>query len=234
MFKNKRTPGLGVALGADGILIGSPLQLLTLESAMRIMAIAAGNQPFIHFVVEGLGERRFYVRVAGVAKLGLCDLEQTGLAFEVMHAVTVGAAYLGVAMRRAFEIGVRSRVAGQTACADFFSRGLAEDEDLGFVAATRDVLGARSMATFAPLVGGWGFLIQRRLPVRRLCPLVIAIFMTAFAGVGSDVLGSVRDGPLRRGCARLRASLAESEGDDGEEKEDRGQNKSTGPGTSWH
>ena len=71
MLKDKWTCGLGMALGADCVLIGSRPQLRTFEGAMWIVTIAAGQQPFIHFVMKGLRERRLYVGVAGVAKLGL-------------------------------------------------------------------------------------------------------------------------------------------------------------------
>lgn len=75
VLKGKWACSLGMALGADGILIGSGLQLLAIEGAMRIMAVAASHKPFIHFVVERLSERRPYLRVAGVAKLGLGHFE---------------------------------------------------------------------------------------------------------------------------------------------------------------
>src|SRR5450631_111489 len=75
VLKHKRTRGFGMALGAYRVLIGSRFQLLALERAMRIMAIAASHQPFIYFVMKGLSERRFHLRVAGVAEIGLRNLE---------------------------------------------------------------------------------------------------------------------------------------------------------------
>ncbi len=66
MLKHKWTRGLGMALGADRVLIGSRLQLRTFEGAMRIVTITAGQQPLIDFVMERLRERRFHVGVAGV------------------------------------------------------------------------------------------------------------------------------------------------------------------------
>jgi hypothetical protein len=75
------------------------------------MTVAAGDETFVHLVVEWLRECRFHVRVAGVAKLRLGDFEEAGLTLEVMHAVAVHAAYVGVAMRRALKVRVRSRVA---------------------------------------------------------------------------------------------------------------------------
>ena len=75
MLKDKWPCGLGVALGADLVLIGSRLQLLAFESAVRIMTIATSQQPFIDFVMERLGERWLHVCVAGVAEPGLRNSE---------------------------------------------------------------------------------------------------------------------------------------------------------------
>ena len=75
MLKDKWTGGLGMAFRADRVLISRRLQLLGFEGAMRIVTIAAGQQPFIDFVMERLRERRFHVGVAGVAKLRLRDFE---------------------------------------------------------------------------------------------------------------------------------------------------------------
>src|ERR1022692_1349491 len=106
-----------------------------------------------------------------------------------MRAVTVDAAYLGVAMLRALEVWMRSRVAGQTARIHFFSGSFRKDEDLGFVTAACHVFGSRPVAALATLVGGAGFLIQRRLPVRRLRPTVVEIFVTRLACVRTYVFG---------------------------------------------
>jgi hypothetical protein len=64
-----------MALAANGVLIGSRLQLLGFEGAMRVVTIATGDQPFVHLVMEGLRERRFHISVAGVAKLRLRNFE---------------------------------------------------------------------------------------------------------------------------------------------------------------
>jgi hypothetical protein len=119
MLEDEWACGLGVALGADRILIRGGLQHLALEGAVRIMAVAAGHEPFIHFVVKWLSKLRFDIRVAGVAKLWLGDFEEIGFACERMYAVTVRATYLGLAMRRALKVRVRFGVTGQTARVDF-------------------------------------------------------------------------------------------------------------------
>src|SRR5208282_1537577 len=106
-----------------------------------------------------------------------------------MRAVTVGAAYLGVAMRGALEVRMGSNVAGQTAGVHFRRGSFLKDEDFGFVPTARDVIGTGPVAAFATLVGGTGFLIKRRLPVRRLRPAVVEIFVTGLACVRTYVLG---------------------------------------------
>jgi hypothetical protein len=148
--------------------------------------------------MERLRERRFHVCVAGVAELRLRDFEQVGFALEGMRAVTVDAANLGVAMRRALEVGMRSYVAGQAARVHFRRGSFLKDEDFGFVTTAGHVIGAGPVAAFATLVGRTGFLIQHRLPVRRLRPIVVEIFVTRLARVGAYVLGI-----LRRQCSGL-------------------------------
>jgi hypothetical protein len=173
VLKNKWAGSLGMALGADGILIGSGLQLLAVEGAMRIMAVAASHKSFIHFVVEWLSESRPYVRVAGVAKLGLLHFEKIGFAFEGMRAMTIRAAYVGVAMRRALEVRVRTGVAGQTARVNLLRGSVLKDKNLGFVTASSHVLCAGSVAALAALMRGSALGIEHCFPVRRLFPAVV-------------------------------------------------------------
>jgi len=196
MLKDKWTGSLGVALGADRVLIGSRLQLLSFEGAMRIVTIAIAQQPLIDLVMEWLRERRLHLGVAGVAELRLRDFEQIGFALKGVWAVTVGAAHLGVAMRvamrGAFEVGMRSGVAGQTAGVHLLRRSLFKNEYFGLVAAAVDVIGAGPVATFATLVRWPAFGIQRCFPVRRFRPTVVKIFVTRLAGIRAYVFGIVR------------------------------------------
>ena len=106
-----------------------------------------------------------------------------------MRAVTVDAAYLGVAMRGALEVRMRSGVASQTARVNFLRGGLLEDEDLGFVTTAGHVIGAWPVAALATLVGGSAFRIKRRLPVRRLRPGAVKVLVTGLTGLRTHVLG---------------------------------------------
>jgi hypothetical protein len=100
-----------------------------------------------------------------------------------MRAVTVGAAHLGVAVGGALEVRVGSSVAGQTTRVDLLRGSVFKDEDFGFVTTACNVIGPWTVAAFATLVGGSAFGIKRRLPVRRLRPIVVEIFVTRLAGV---------------------------------------------------
>src|SRR5580658_10152454 len=80
-------------------------------------------------------------------------------------------------------------VAGQAALVDFLGRMIFEDENLRFVAAAGDVSGSRPMASFASLMRWAAFRIERRLPVRRLFPIVVDSFVTGLACLCADVIG---------------------------------------------
>ena len=64
MLINPRPARLGVALGADRILIRGRLQIVVPKSAVGVVAIGALDQALVHLVVEGHVERRLHVRVA--------------------------------------------------------------------------------------------------------------------------------------------------------------------------
>lgn len=107
-----------------------------------------------------------------------------------MRAVTIRAAYLGMAMRRALEVGVCSGVAGQTARVDLLGGSVLKDKNLGFVTASSHVICAGSVAALAALMRGPPLGIQRCFPVRRLFPAVVEILVTSLACLRAHVLGS--------------------------------------------
>lgn len=55
-----------VAVEADLVLSRGGTQLPGKESSMRIMAIAAGDEPFVDAVVIGFGEIRLYFKMAAI------------------------------------------------------------------------------------------------------------------------------------------------------------------------
>ena len=98
-------------------------------------------------------------------------------------------------------------VAGQAAFVDFLGRMILEDEDLSFVAASGDVGSSGAVAAFASLMRWAAFCIERRLPVRRLLPVVVNSFVAGLAGFCSDVTGGVRRCCRCLSLARCRARM---------------------------
>lgn len=102
---DKRAGGLGVALHAYCSAAGTAVQHRggvlqgSLERAVRIMAVGAFHQAFIHLVMKGLSERRLDIGVAAVAELRLRYLEQVVFALRLMYAVAAQAADSRLAVR---------------------------------------------------------------------------------------------------------------------------------------
>ena len=66
---------------------------------MRIVTIAAGHQAFVNFVMEGLGEGRFGIRVAGVAELWLSLNEEMFVCDGFVNAVATQAVNVPLPVR---------------------------------------------------------------------------------------------------------------------------------------
>ncbi len=83
-------------------------------------------------------------------------------------------------------------------------RGYAlEAEDLRLIAAAFDVVLPHTMASFATLFGCAATLVQHGFPVRGLVKVVVDIFVTGFAGLGTGILrcGAPQSGllfPMRK------------------------------------
>ena len=120
MLVDERPTRLRVALGADRVLIRRGLEVVVPESAVGIMAIAALDQTFVHLMVKRHIERRFNVGVALKTERRLRSLEQLLFVRAGMHAVAAGAADVGLGVRRAQEVRVRSGVATQARSIYFF------------------------------------------------------------------------------------------------------------------
>jgi len=116
---------------------------------MRVVAVRAFHQPFLHLVVEWHVELRLGVGVALEAKLGLLNLEQLLTCLAMVNAVAADAAHIVLAMRGAFEVGMLPLVAAQTPRVNLLRRRLGRIEDLRDIPSTVDVSFACSMAAFA-------------------------------------------------------------------------------------
>ena len=192
VFIDERPARLGVALGADRVLVGRGLHVVSSEGAVHVVAIAAHDQALVHLVVERHIDRRLSVGVALEAERWLRSLQQIFFFLALMNAVTADTADLRLGVGRAVKVRVRTRVTGQARGVNLFGRVLRGIEYLACVAAARHVLGTGTMAAFAPLMGGSSFGIERGLPVRCLRPSVINFLVTGLAGLGSYIFGRFR------------------------------------------
>ena len=85
MFKHERPALFGMAGVANGVLCGGCTHLFGGNGAVRIVAIVASDQAFVHAMMEGHGELRFLLRVAGIAKLRLFFHQQKFRIFAVVR-----------------------------------------------------------------------------------------------------------------------------------------------------
>ncbi len=187
VFIDERPARLGVALGADHVLVGRGLQVVGPEGAVHVVAIAAHDQAFVHLVVERHIERRLSVGVALEAERRLRSLQQLFF-LAMMNAVAAGTADVRLGVGRAVKVRVRSRVTGQALGVNLFGRVLRGIEYLARVAAALHMPRPWPMATLATLMRRPAFLVQGGLPMRRLLPVVVQILMTGLAGLRSYVL----------------------------------------------
>lgn len=154
VFENKGPVLVDVALEANRILAGGRAHLLGGNGSVRIVAIAALHEPFVHAVMKRHIELRLLLQVAGVAKLGLCFHEQKFLGLCMMRRVTGDAAHVILAVQRVDRIHVlgTAGMAGETAFVDLFGGMIGEDEDFRFVASAGNVGGTGTVTSFASLV----------------------------------------------------------------------------------
>lgn len=76
MLVNKRTLFVSMTLDTRGIRAGRQSRLFQLESAVRVVAIAASHRAFEHFVMERQVELVLGLAVTTEAKLWLALLQQ--------------------------------------------------------------------------------------------------------------------------------------------------------------
>jgi hypothetical protein len=196
---------LGVALGANLILIGGRPEVVVPECAVWIMAVGAAHEPFIHLVMERHVEGRFYIGVALKAERGLRSFEQLLVARAGMHAVATGAANIGLGMRRTFEVGMRSGVTAEAGGVYLFGSGFGGVEDLAYIAAGINVGLARTMAGLAR---GTSFaMLQGQLAVRVVGESFCFRFMACGAYLRADKVRGIGIFGLHGGWLRTCISL---------------------------
>ena len=152
MLKDERPARLGVALGADRVLVGRGLEVVGLEGAVHVVAIAARHQAFLHFVVEWHIERRLSVGVALEAEPRLRSLQQTIFFLALMNAVAANTTDLCLVVGGAVKVRVRCRVTGQAHGINLFGRVLRGIEYLAYVSAARHMVRTRAVAALTTLL----------------------------------------------------------------------------------
>ncbi len=154
VFIDERPARLGVALGADRVLVGRGLQVVGSEGAVHVVAIAAPDQAFVHLMVERHTEGRLSVGVALEAERRLRSLQQRFFFLALVNAVAADTADVRPGVGRAVKVRVRSRMTGQALGVNLFGRVLRGIEYLGYVAAAGHVFRARAVQPSQPCCAG--------------------------------------------------------------------------------
>ena len=156
MLKYKWASLIGMTREANGVLCSRGAYLLCPDRSVRVVAVAALNQPLIHAMVKGHAELRLLLKMAGVTKLRLGFYQQEFLGLRMVRRMTGDATDIAFGMLRINRIHVlgAARVASQATGIDLFSGMVFEDENLCYIAASSDVGRSRTVAPLAPLLGG--------------------------------------------------------------------------------
>lgn len=146
----------GVALVADLVIAVSPAQLVGKETTMRVVAVAALEQPFVDPMVKRASELRANLQMAAVAQPWCSLFQQEFFFFRVMRVVAIGAGYSAFQMGRPAIIVVLCAVlvAIQAARADLRGRSIFKCKDLGLVPAAVHVSFPWAVARLATLPFG--------------------------------------------------------------------------------
>ena len=99
MLVCERASRLGVALGADRILIGRGFQIVFSERAMNIVTVIARHQTLIYLVVKRHIEGRLDVCMALKAECRLRGLEQLFLLGGGVNAMAACTPHIRLGMR---------------------------------------------------------------------------------------------------------------------------------------
>lgn len=149
MLIDEGTRYLGMALGADRILIRSRPELISLGCAMGVMAVGTLQHALFHRMMKGLGEGHFNVGMAVFAKLRLGGFEEGRFGLGGVVAVATDAAKACFGVGGAPKVRMDSGVAAEAGSIDLFGGCLAEVENLCRISARVNVGFARPMAGFA-------------------------------------------------------------------------------------
>lgn len=151
VLKNERSHGFGMAVGADRELAGRGAQLPSNKAAMRIVAIAAGNQTHIHAMPVWTIELGFLRRMTSVAQLRLLGFEQVIGLRGMMRRMAAQASDSILQVNGAHKVQVfqGAFVALQAALAGLLGGELRETNNLCLIAPSLHVRRSGPVAVFA-------------------------------------------------------------------------------------
>ena len=123
---------------------------------MGIVAIRAIDHALIHAMLEGHGELRLHVSVAGSAELGLFLGEKEFWRFRVVDGVAIGADYIFLGVNAAPDVGAgnRLRMAAQAGVESLLRPDFGKRDDGRLAALGLDVSFPGSVAAFASGIFG--------------------------------------------------------------------------------
>ena len=201
MFEYERSLFVRVARVADRISRCRRAQLLADEPAVRVMAIRALHESFLHPMVEGHIELRLLVEMTAVAELGLCFHQEKVIRAGMMRGMTTQTAQVVLTVSRARDVRVilPGSVALQAPLIHLLrGTSLKAKNRLG-ISRVIDVVACWAMAGFASLFGRSTTLVEHSFPVWGSIKVVVDIFVTRLAGLCADIIGWVLVRIARRG-----------------------------------
>lgn len=113
---------VGVALVTDLVIAVGPAQLVSKETTMRVVAVAALEQPFVDPMVKWASELRANIQMAGVAQLWCSLFQQEFFFFRVVRGMAFYArdSALQVGRPPIVVVLLGVLVAIQAACTDLY------------------------------------------------------------------------------------------------------------------
>jgi hypothetical protein len=154
MLKHERASLIGMAGVANRVLRRRVPHLLCGNSSVRVVAVAALYQPFIHAMVKGHAELGLLLKMAGVAKFRLRFYQQEFAGLRMVRRMAGDATDIALRMQGIDGLHLlgAGRMAGQAAIVNFLGGMVFENENLSYVAASSDVRRSRTMASLAALL----------------------------------------------------------------------------------
>ena len=165
VFIDERPARLGVAPGADHVLVRRGLHVVGSEGAVHVVAIAALDQAFVHLVVERHIECRLCIGMALEAERRLRSLQQLFF-LALMNAVATDTTDVRPGVGRAVKVRMHSRMAALALGVNLFRRVLRGIEDLAYVAAAIHVPLTSAVAVFTGNASAGIAMHQRHLGMR--------------------------------------------------------------------